>query len=64
MQRLLGQVEIPQQADQGGEDPPRLLAVDLRHRCRDDFPRLVAHQSGRSQVTRATRRSRLCPQPS
>ncbi len=31
VQRLFGQVEIPQQADQGGEDPPRLLAVDQRH---------------------------------
>jgi hypothetical protein len=41
--RLLGDIEIPQQADQGGEDAPRVGAVDgINHRARG-MDRIFVH---------------------
>ncbi len=43
MQRLFGEVEVAEQADQGGEDASGIGAVDGVHRSARPFGRILAH---------------------
>jgi hypothetical protein len=52
VQRLLGEVEVAEQADQGGEDAARLGAVEGLHLCAHWFGRIRVH---RSRVARTPR---------
>ena len=45
VQRLLGEVKVAEQPDQGGEDAARLGAIDGVHHLAHSFGRVVAHCS-------------------
>ncbi|MNP09464.1 hypothetical protein D3C76_1015710 [compost metagenome] len=61
MQRLFGQVEVTEQANQRRQDAPRILAIDsLDLLANLDF---AHHQFGILWAKTSTRRSRLSPQP-
>ncbi|MNC87358.1 hypothetical protein D3C83_30790 [compost metagenome] len=50
MQRFLGEIEIAEEPDQGGEDAPRLGPVDRVHRVARVLGRFPAHAGAVSVV--------------
>src|SRR6266516_1075594 len=63
---LLGEVEVAEQADQGGEDAPRLLAIEPADHLRDHRPSAAAYttadgRTARLPAVRATDGRRFAP---
>jgi hypothetical protein len=54
VQRLLGEVEVAEEADEGGEDAARVGAVDFLYRLASSFACVVAYQRQTSTIADRT----------